>query len=106
MIMRIAKILCTALLVAPLVLTACGDEEEGAEPFETLLACFDEHHNVESLSIQEAIVVCCLDHPIAGVNPSCKDVEADCVAHVTTELGSAVTAGDVQAACTTYLAQK
>ncbi|HEX2691184.1 MAG TPA: hypothetical protein VHN14_31445 [Kofleriaceae bacterium] len=106
--MRIATALLSTLFVWPLVVAACGDNggnQEDAEPFETLLDCFNEHHTMESLSVHDAIVVCCLDHPIAGVHPSCEDNPADCVAHVTTELGSSVTASDVQTACTDYLSQ-
>jgi hypothetical protein len=103
--MGIATVFISAACVSLLVITACGDKKEEAEPFDTLLACFDEHHNMESLSVHDAIVVCCLDHPIAGVHPSCKDTQADCVAHVTAELGSAASASDIQAACTDYFAQ-
>jgi hypothetical protein len=104
--MRIATTLVASLFAFSLVLTACSDKKEDADPFDTLADCFDDHHNVEALSIHDAIVVCCIDHPIAGVHPSCKDTQADCVAHVTTELGSLVMASDVQAACTDYISQK
>jgi hypothetical protein len=105
-IMRIATILVASLFACSFALPACSDKKEEAEPFDTLKACFDEHHGEESLSIHDAVVVCCLDHPIAGVHPSCKDTQADCATHVTTELGSAVTASDVQTACTDYISQK
>ena len=104
--MRISTVFISAVLVSSLVVTACGGDSMDADAFDTLLACFDEHHNMESLSTHDSIVVCCLDHPIAGVHPSCKDTQADCVAHVTAELGSAASASDIQAACTDYIAQK
>lgn len=104
--MRITAAFISTLFVWPLVLAACGDKEGEAEPFDTLQACFDDHHNVESLSVHDSIVVCCLDHPIAGVHPSCKDTQADCVAHVTAQLGSSASASDVQAACTDYISEK
>jgi hypothetical protein len=106
--MRIAN-LVLALVALPLTLSAvpaCGDKTMEADPFDTLQACFDEHHNMESLSVHDAIVVCCLDHPIAGVHPSCKDTQADCVAHVDAELDNSVTTSDIQTACTDYIAQK
>ena len=102
--MRIASIVLSLSL--PFVLAACGDSEKDADPFDTLQACFDEHHNMESLTVQQAIVVCCLDHPIAGVHPSCKDSQTDCVAHVRAELTAATLDADIAAACTTYLSQK
>jgi len=103
--MRIATTLVASLFAFTLVLPACSDNKMDAEPFDTLQACYDDHHNEEMLPIQQAIVVCCLDHPIAGVHPSCKDTQADCVTHVTAELGNSVIASDVQAACTDYIKQ-
>jgi hypothetical protein len=105
--MRIATAFVVALCSLPLVLAACSDDKEDAEAFATLQACFDDHHGgEESLSVANAITVCCLDHPIAGVHPSCKDTAADCIAHVDAELDSTVTATDIQAACTDYINQK
>lgn len=94
--------------VLPLGLAACGDSEAtDDEPFDTLQECYDDHHGGgESLPVQQAIVVCCIDHPIAGVHPSCKDSAADCVAHVRAELDASVLDADIMAACTTYLAEK
>jgi hypothetical protein len=103
--MRIAMLLAVSLAL-PLVLAACGDSEMDADPFDTLQACYDEHHTTEALTVQQAIVVCCLDHPIAGVHPSCRDTQADCVTHVRAELGAAVLDSDIAAACTTYISQK
>jgi hypothetical protein len=105
---RLVSAFVASLLALPLVLAACGggDDEEDAEPFDTLADCYDDHHNVENLTVQQAIVVCCIDHPIAGVHPSCGDTQTACATHVTTELGAAVTDPDVQAACTTYIDQK
>jgi hypothetical protein len=108
--MRIAHFtsaLVAFLLALPLVLTACkSDNQADAEPFDTLAACFNEHHVTESLSVHDAIVVCCVDHPIAGVHPSCGASQAECIGHVTTELGSSATAADIDMACTDYIKQK
>ena len=103
--MRIARTLVSISLAFLFVLAACGSKAEDADPFDTLQACYDEHHNMESLPVQDAIVVCCLDHPIAGVHPSCKDTQADCVTHVDAELDATVSLSDIQAACTDYLSQ-
>ncbi|MEO7731287.1 MAG: hypothetical protein ABIY55_09965 [Kofleriaceae bacterium] len=104
---RIVSALLSSLLALPLVLVACGgNDTPDAEPFDTLADCYDEHHNEESLTVQEAIVVCCVDHPIAGVHPSCGATQAACATHVTAELGAEVTDPDVQAACTTYIVDK
>jgi hypothetical protein len=105
--MRIVSSLLAALLVVPAILTACGSSDQmDADPFDTLQACFDEHTKMESLPVNNAIVVCCTDHPIAGVHPSCKDTQADCVAHVRAELDSSVTDTQIDAACTDYISKK
>jgi hypothetical protein len=99
--MRIANALFALSLTLPLVLAGCGGDEE--EAFATLQDCYDDHHNVESLSIHDSIVVCCLDHPIAGVHPSCLNTQADCVSHVDAELDPSVSITEIQAACTDYV---
>jgi len=105
--MRIITALLGFSFVLPLALAACGDSEPmDADPFDTLQACYDDHHVMENLPVQRAIVVCCLDHPIAGVHPSCKDTQADCVTHVRAELNASVLDADITAACTTYISQK
>jgi hypothetical protein len=106
--MRITRALICCLLALPLATAAgCGDHDDGeAEPFDTLQACYDDHHGDEGLSIQQALVVCCLDHPIAGVHPSCKNTQAECVTHVRGQIGAAVLDADIAAACTTYISQK
>ena len=94
-------------LVSVLVLTACGSKDQmDAEAFDTLQACFDEHHRTESLSVHDSIVVCCVDHPIAGVHPSCGNTQADCITHVRAELDPSVTDSDIQTSCTDYISQK
>jgi hypothetical protein len=106
--MRTVTYLVALSFVLPLAVAACGDNggSMDADPFPTLQACYDEHHATETLSTHDAIVVCCLDHPIAGVHPSCGNSQAECVAHVAQELDSSVTASDIDAACTTYIDQK
>jgi len=107
--MRIATVLIASLFACSFVLAACGDSktQQDAEPFDTLQACFDDHHSgTDSLPVGESIVACCIDHPIAGVHPSCKDTQADCVTHVRAELNSTVTTAEIEAACTDYISKK
>lgn len=105
--MRIATAVSAAWLAVPVVFAACGSSSTmDAEPFATLKACYDEHHTMESLTVQQAIVVCCLDHPINGVHPSCQNTQADCVSHVRTNLDASITDADIAAACMTYISQK
>ena len=55
--------------------------------------------------MEQAIVVCCIDHPIDGVKPACKSSQAECEAFVDAELDVSVTAAEVTAACTDYFVQ-
>jgi hypothetical protein len=106
--MRIASLLIASLFALPLALTACGDDgkDNDAEPFATLQDCYDDHHVEENLPAAQAIVVCCIDHPIAGVHPSCGDTEAACVTHLDAELDDSVTSDEITAACADYIDQK
>jgi hypothetical protein len=107
--MRISTALLASFLALPLVLTACGSNNPvDADPFDTLQACYDEHHGgSEMLPIQQAIVTCCLDHPIGGMKaPTCLNTAADCVAHVRAALAPSILDADINAACTTYISQK
>ncbi|HMG24879.1 MAG TPA: hypothetical protein VK607_26265 [Kofleriaceae bacterium] len=109
MLLTVSRVLLLGLglgLGLPLALAACGASEAAADPFDTLQDCYDDHHNVEKLTVQQAIVVCCLDHPIAGVHPSCTSTQAECMTHVRAELEATVLDADITAACTTYLSQK
>lgn len=86
---------------------ACGhDHASDAEPFDTLQDCFDDHHNHESLPTDQSIVICCLDHPIAGVLEACGATQAECETFVGTNLDDAVMSVDIAAACADYVTQK
>ena len=87
---------------------ACGgDDGEDAEAFPTFQECFDDHHNVESLSVNNAIVVCCIDHPINGQTLVCGADAAACKTYLGTNLSTtSATADEVDAACTDYATQK
>jgi hypothetical protein len=103
--MRISSILFASFLA----LGACSDDKPvDADPFDTLQACYDEHHGGdEHLPIQQAIVTCCLDHPIAGMKaPTCLDTQVDCVTHVRAALDASILDADITAACMTYISQK
>jgi hypothetical protein len=103
---RLTSAILAAVFAFPLVLVGCSDAKGNnmdAEPYATLQACFDEHHKDESLSVHDSIVVCCLDHPIAGKHPSCGVSQTECVGHVSPALDSSVTSNDVDAACASYV---
>ena len=98
-----------SLLSSLLALTACGDHKTSdAESFDTLQDCYDDHHGTEHLTTQEALVVCCVDHPIgtSKEHPSCGNTLDACKAHVRAEIDSSVTDTEVGAACADYLDRK
>lgn len=100
-----ALILASAILGS--VGYACGGGHEN-DAYPTYQACFDEHTEQENLLVPQAIVVCCLDHPIAGMEqPVCGETKPDCINYLTGNL-SQTSAGVavVDAACDDYLIQK
>jgi hypothetical protein len=107
--MRSSAYVLVSLFAFSLISSACSssnNNDEDADPFDTLAACYEEHIE-EFHDTSKAIVTCCLDHPIAGMKLSCKDTQAACVDHLNTELSSeSLAATDIEAACTTYLMQK
>ena len=89
---------------AVLLCFACHDHDH--DGYSTFQACFDEHTMEESLPFQEAVVVCCLDHPINGVSEACGATAAECVTFLGANLTSTATTAEIMAACTEYEAQK
>ena len=86
---------------------ACGGSDGGdAESYDTYQDCFDDHTMVESLSFHDAVVVCCIDHPIDGHKLACGATSADCVTYLGANLTSSATTDQVQMACDDYAVQK
>ena len=82
----------------------CHDHDHGE--FSTFQACYDEHVVEESLPFQEAVVVCCLDHPVNGNAMPCGATAPECVTYLTANLTSTATTTEVEAACDEYVIQK
>jgi len=95
------RLLCIGLLFA---FAGCHDHEH--EGFDTFQACFDDHTMEENLPFQEAVVVCCLDHPIDGKKEACGVTAPECVTYLTANLTSSGTTTEVEAACDEYISQK
>jgi len=95
-----------SLLIAVLVVPACSGDDPmtGDTPYATLQSCFDHHTSVEHLGPQEAIVVCCISHPIGGKTMSCGASSSECLTHVSAAL-TGVTQQNISMACTTYESQ-
>jgi hypothetical protein len=92
-----------ALLVICGGVAACHDHEH--DGYSNYQACYDEHTGAESLPVQDAIIVCCLDHEIDGVMPACGATAADCSAYLTNNL-LGPTPTEISAACDEYIVQK
>jgi len=106
----VCSVLAASIFALPLMLAACGGDDgpPDDEAFATLQDCFDDHHSgTEGLSVTEAITVCCIDHPINGIAPSCGNTQTDCEDHVDAELDTAsATADEISDACADYLIKK
>lgn len=103
---RSVTLITISLASLSLTLTACSNNPPvDADPFATLQACYDAHHSgSEHLPIQQAIVTCCLDHPIGGMKaPTCPMIQMDCFTHVRAALDPSIVDADINAACTTYI---
>ena len=93
--------------VSSVLLFACSGGTDD-ESYPTFQECFDDHHNVETLPTDQAIVVCCVDHPIgsAGKNVVCGADAASCTTYVTANLMStSATSMEITTACNTYQTQ-
>ncbi|MGE0545753.1 MAG: hypothetical protein AB7O24_26840 [Kofleriaceae bacterium] len=95
------------LLLASLVCAQLGcNGDEGAEAFPTYQECFDDHTEEENLPVKEAIIVCCLEHPIGGTTMVCGGAKADCVNYLTNNLKqTSASVTDVMDACDEYVNQ-
>lgn len=100
--MKLAVAMFSVLCLASV---GCKDDPEEAYP--TYQECFDDHVTHEMLPIQEAIVVCCLDHPINGTKVVCGDTKPDCITYLTNNLNqTSASTVDVMDACGEYVTQK
>lgn len=95
-----------AVLMTLLVTGSMGCKDDPIESYDTYQECFDDHTSVEKLPIDEAIVVCCLEHPIAGVSPACGNSKSDCIFYLTDNLDqTSASTTDVMDACADYASQ-
>jgi hypothetical protein len=100
--MRLSLLSFVIVLLA--LCPSCGGHDHTG--YASFQACFDEHVGAEALPFNQAVVICCLDHPVDGVSEVCGDSAASCVTYVTANLTSTATQGEIQTACTEYEQQK
>jgi hypothetical protein len=101
-----------------LILVACGSstttvdalrEHPPEQPYVTLQACFDDHHKVDVLAVEDAIRACCLDHPIGDEvnNVVCGGSLAACESYIAANLASVdATSAEIADGCTRYLSSR
>ncbi len=104
--MRLLNSLVAASFV--IAISACGGEE-GEEAFATFADCYVDHAVDEGLAPDEAIAVCCLDHPIGSagdVNVVCGESALECVDFVDAEVSETddpeLTLEEIEAGCDIY----
>jgi hypothetical protein len=82
---------------------ACGHSHDDYASFQS---CYDEHIVAEALPINEAIVVCCLDHPINGNETPCGATAPECVTFLGANLTTTATSTELETICDEYITQK
>ena len=96
-----------APLFALMVVLAAGCGEDPPESFPTYQACFDARTMEAAQLVPDAIVMCCLDHPIGGVTSACGLTTPDCINYLTVEL-SQTSASTVEKmdSCAAYIRKR
>jgi hypothetical protein len=69
-----------------LVLLAGACKDDPSKSYETFQLCFEDQTEKEGLLVVDAIVACCIDHPIAGESPACGADEPACINFLTDNL--------------------
>ncbi len=93
-----------ATLFSLMVLGSVGCKDAPPEAYATYQECFDDHVMKESLPVKEAIVVCCLEHPIDGHLMACGVNKPDCINYLTASLNqTSASTTDVMEACADYV---
>jgi len=88
-----------------LFLFACGGDD-GDTDYLAFRECFVEHTAVESLPVEQAIVVCALDHTVNGSTLDFATA-AECEAYMDANLEDFdATTAQIMAACADYIIQK
>ncbi len=99
------------LAISFALLAACGGSGSSGDhtAYPTYEDCFTDHHVTEGFDVQQAIVICCIDHPIgnAAMNTVCGNTSQTCVTYVTANLmPSDAMSTDISTACDTYITQR
>lgn len=89
-----------------MVLASVGCKDDAPEAYATYQECFDDHVEAEMLPVKEAIVICCLEHPIDGHVMACGADKPTCINYLTASLNqTSASTTDVMDACADYVSQ-
>lgn len=85
---------------------ACGGDDP-PEAFPTYQACFDNRTMEAAVLVPDAIVECCLDHPIGGLTFACGTTTPDCINYLTINLNQ-TSASEIEKmdSCAAYVREK
>ena len=102
---RMLRVTLVSWLLGSL-LVACTNDE-GPRAYATYQECFDDQTETQKKPVEDAIVTCCLEHPIDGQSPACGDATPDCINYLTINLKQTSAGVDEMAnACMTYETKK
>ena len=93
------------LAVMAILASACGDDPP--QSFPTYQECFDDRTMAAAMLVPDAIVACCLEHPIGGMTAVCGATAPDCINYLTANLAqTSASTIEVMDSCTEYVMQK
>lgn len=96
-----------AHLFAFTVILAAACSDDPPEAFPTYQECFDSRTMEAAQLIPDALVQCCLDHPIGGLTSACGETTPDCINYLTTNLNqTSASTIEKMDACASYVQKK
>lgn len=94
-------------LFALIVALASGCGEDPPESFPTYQECFDSRTMEAAQLVPDAIVMCCLDHPIGGMTSACGLTTPDCINYLTNNLNqTSASTVEVMDSCAAYIQKR
>jgi hypothetical protein len=96
-----------AFVSTAFLFAACHDHEHDA--YDNFQKCFEDHTMVEALPVDQAIVICCIEHPLGSApqNTACGADAQACVTFVTANVAAGTaTAAQITMGCDEYVTQR
>lgn len=90
-----------------MVILASGCGEDPPESFPTYQECFDNRTMEAAQLVPDAIVMCCLDHPIGGMTSACGPTTPDCINYLTANLSqTSASTTEKMDSCAAYIRKR